>query len=197
MDLLIGVPALLVATPVIAALAIAIRFVDRSDPFYLDTRVGLGGRDFRIWKLRTMRTGASEQGLGMLVARDDERITAIGRTLRRWSLDELPQLINVVRGDMSVVGPRPTYRAQVDRYSPRHRGRLRVRPGITGLAQVRGRNDLDWHDRIERDLEYVDRMSPLLDAQILLRTPRVVLRGIGLYGRKGVTPDYDAGSSES
>ena len=194
MDLLIGVPALLVATPVIAALAIAIRVVDRSGPFYFDTRVGLGGRDFRIWKLRTMRAGASTQGLGMLVALNDQRVTTIGRTVRRWSLDELPQLINVVRGDMSIVGPRPTYRAQVDRYPPRHRGRLRVRPGITGLAQVSGRNDLDWHERIERDLDYVERMSPLLDAQILLRTPLVVLRGVGLYGRRGVTPDYEAGS---
>lgn len=164
---------------------------DGTPGFFVDDRVGLGGRDFRMIKFRTMRRGAIGAGLGRLVSTDDQRITRVGAFLRRWSLDELPQLFNVLRGDMSVVGPRPTYREQVDRYTAEHRGRLRVKPGITGLAQVSGRNDLSWQERIARDLRYVEKLSPLLDLAILLRTPVVVLRGLGLYGRSGVTPDYD------
>ena len=190
-DLALAIPAVIAASPVIAVIGLAIVIEDGPPAFFVDDRVGLGGRDFRMIKFRTMRRGAVATGLGRLVATGDPRITRVGAFLRRWSLDELPQLFNVLRGDMSVVGPRPTYREQVDRYTDEHRGRLRVKPGITGLAQVSGRNDLSWQERIARDLRYVDRLSPLLDLVILLRTPLVVLRGIGLYGRSGVTPDYD------
>jgi lipopolysaccharide/colanic/teichoic acid biosynthesis glycosyltransferase len=190
-DLALGVPALVVASPVLAAIGLAIVIEDGRPAFFVDDRVGLGARGFRMFKFRTMRRDAIGEGLGRLVRTGDPRITRVGAFLRRWSLDELPQLINVVRGDMSVVGPRPTYRDQVERYTPAHRGRLRVKPGITGLAQVTGRNDLNWQARIERDLRYVERLSPWLDLIILARTPLVVVRGIGLYGRSGVTPDYE------
>ena len=190
-DLAIAIPAVVLASPFLALIGLAIVIESGPPAFFVDDRVGLGGRDFRMIKFRTMRRGAIDTGLGRLVSTGDARITRVGALLRRWSLDELPQLLNVLRGDMSVVGPRPTYRAQVDRYSEEHLGRLRVKPGITGLAQVSGRNDLSWQERIARDLRYVERLSPLLDLAILLRTPLVVLRGIGLYGRSGVTPDYD------
>ena len=147
--------------------------------------------EFRMMKFRTMMQGAVDQGRGRLVAERDERITRIGSLLRRFSLDELPQIFNVLRGDMSVVGPRPTFAEQVRRYSPRHRDRLRVKPGMTGLAQVNGRNDLSWTERIALDLRYIDQMSPLLDLMILVRTPFVILSGRGLYGRRGITPDYE------
>lgn len=190
-DVLIAVPASVIAIPVFVVIAAAIAAESGSPVFFTDERVGAGGRPFRMVKFRTMVPGAIDQGLGIQVARRDQRITRVGAFLRRWSLDELPQILNVLRGDMSAVGPRPTYASQVERYIPRHRGRLAVKPGITGLAQVSGRNDLSWTERIERDLQYVDRLSVWLDIEIVLRTPIVVLRGLGLYGRAGITPDYD------
>ena len=189
-DLVLGLPALLVAAPIIAAAAVATVAEDGLPILYTDERIGMGGKPFRMYKLRTMVKGAVGTGLGRLVSKDDRRVTRIGRFLRRWSLDELPQLWNVIRGDMSIVGPRPTYAEQTRRYSERHAGRLAVRPGLTGLAQIHGRNDLTWEERIEWDLSYVAHASPWLDLKILLRTPLVLLRGIGLYGRAGVTPDY-------
>lgn len=185
-----GIPALILAGPLITLAAIAI-LVDSGRPvLFSDERVGLGARPFRSYKLRTMVRGSVGIGLGRLVAADDRRVTRVGSILRRWSLDEVPQLWNVIRGDMSLVGPRPTYADQTRQYSARHAGRLAVRPGLTGLAQINGRNDLEWSARIEWDLRYIERMSPLLDLSIILRTPLVVLRGVGLYGRSGVTPDY-------
>ena len=184
-------PLTLLASPFLALIALAIMVESGAPVFYVDERVGLGGRKFLMIKFRTMVPGAVGQGLGRLVAASDTRITRVGAALRRWSVDEVPQILNVLKGDMSVVGPRPTYAEQVARYTPRDRGRLRVKPGITGLAQVSGRNDLTWRRRIDLDLEYIERLSPLLDLGILLRTPLVVLRGIGLYGKGGVTPDYE------
>ena len=189
-DLVIGLPALVIASPIIAAAGLATFAEDRGPVFYDDERVGVGGRIFRAYKLRTMVPGATSIGLGRLVSDRDPRITRVGRVLRRWSLDEVPQLWNVVRGDMSLVGPRPTYVEQTRRYSDHDAGRLRVKPGLTGLAQVRGRNDLPWAKRIELDLRYIDRMSLWLDLRILVETPWVILRGEGIYGRRGVTPDY-------
>ena len=171
-------------------MTLAILLNDGPPVFYRDDRVGVGGRSFKIYKFRTMVRNASSQGLGMLVASDDARITRVGAVLRRWSIDELPQLLNVVIGDMSIVGPRPTYAEQVARYSAEHRGRLRVRPGITGLAQVSGRNAVSLIDRINLDIEYIENLSPAMDARILLRTPAAILRVRGLYGTYGVTPDY-------
>lgn len=184
-----------VATLPVLTLIVGAILVDSGwPPFFSDERVGAGGRPFRILKFRTMTKGAKTMALGIQVSRDDARITRVGRMLRRWSLDELPQLVNVIRGDMSIVGPRPTYASQVERYSEAHRARLAVRPGITGLAQISGRNDLNWADRIALDLQYIRRMSPQLDLEIIARTPFVVLRGAGLYGREGITPDYDPGA---
>jgi lipopolysaccharide/colanic/teichoic acid biosynthesis glycosyltransferase len=190
-DLVVGIPLTLIAAPVLAVIALAIVAESGGPVFYVDERVGAGGRPFLMIKFRTMVRGAVGHGMGRLVAASDPRITRVGAALRRWSADELPQILNVLRGDMSVVGPRPTYAEQVARYTDRDRGRLRAKPGITGLAQVSGRNDLSWRERIDLDLAYIDRLSPWLDLGILLRTPLVVIRGIGLYGKGGVTPDYE------
>jgi lipopolysaccharide/colanic/teichoic acid biosynthesis glycosyltransferase len=168
---------LAVTSPVLAAAALAIKLEDGGPILYRQRRVGLNGREFDLLKLRTMEVGAELKGAGLAVNEGDPRITHIGRVLRRLSLDELPQLWNVVRGDMSIVGPRPTLAYQVERYTPRQRRRLEVKPGITGWAQIHGRARLPWSDRIELDVWYVEHRSPLLDLQILARTPRALLAG--------------------
>ena len=149
----------------------AIKLEDGGPVLYRQRRVGLCGRDFDLLKLRTMVVGAEHQGAGLAVNRGDARITRVGRILRRLSLDELPQLWNVVRGDMAVIGPRPTLRYQVEKYSERQRRRLDVKPGITGWAQVNGRASLPWDDRIELDVWYVENRSPWVDLKILAKTP--------------------------
>ena len=168
---------LAVAAPVIALAGVAIKLEDRGPVFYRQRRVGLGGRDFDLVKLRTMVVGAERQGAGWAVNRGDPRITRVGRVVRRLSLDELPQLWNVLRGDMSLIGPRPTLRYQVERYTPRQRRRLDVKPGITGWAQVHGRASLPWDERIELDVWYVENRSPWLDVKILARTPLALFSG--------------------
>src|SRR5205085_3176989 len=154
------------------------------------TRLGKDGSDFELLKLRTMVVGAATIGAGRAVTRGDVRITRTGRILRRLSLDELPQLWNVIRGDMSVVGPRPTLRYQVERYTAKQRRRLEVKPGITGWAQVHGRASLPWEERIELDVWYIDHRSPSLDLKILARTPRALLGGT----YKGATGGWKAHS---
>jgi lipopolysaccharide/colanic/teichoic acid biosynthesis glycosyltransferase len=168
---------LLVASPLIAAAALAIKLEDRGPVLFRQTRVGKDGTDFELVKLRSMTVGAEHIGAGYAIDRGDARITRVGRVLRRTSLDELPQLWNVLRGDMSVIGPRPTLRYQVDRYTDRQRRRLEVRPGLTGWAQVQGRARLSWAEKIELDVWYVDHRSPLVDLEILLRTPLALFRG--------------------
>jgi lipopolysaccharide/colanic/teichoic acid biosynthesis glycosyltransferase len=168
---------LAVSTPVLAAAAVAIKLDDRGPVLYRQTRVGLDGRDFELLKLRTMVVDAERRGAGFAVDRGDSRITRVGRVLRRLSLDELPQLWNVLRGDMSLIGPRPTLRYQVEQYTPRQRRRLEVKPGLTGWAQIHGRARLPWKDRIELDVWYVENRSPLVDLRILLRTPLALLGG--------------------
>jgi lipopolysaccharide/colanic/teichoic acid biosynthesis glycosyltransferase len=185
LDLLLGGLGSLVAAPLIALAAIAIRIESPGHPIYRQTRVGRDGRPFEIYKLRTMMRGAEFTGAGLAIQEGDDRITRIGALLRRTSLDELPNLWNVVRGEMSIVGPRPTLQVQVDQYTDRQRGRLEVKPGITGWAQVNGRASLPWSERIELDLWYVEHFSLWLDLRILARTVRMVLRGEGLY--KGET----------
>jgi lipopolysaccharide/colanic/teichoic acid biosynthesis glycosyltransferase len=175
---------LVVASPLLAAAALAIKLEDRGPVLYRQTRVGKDGQDFDVLKLRTMVIDAERQGAGFAVDRGDARITRVGRVLRRTSLDELPQLLNVVRGDMSVIGPRPTLRYQVDRYDQRQRHRLDVRPGLTGWAQIHGRATLPWAERIELDLWYVEHRSPLVDPKILLRTPLALFGGT-YKGRSG------------
>ena len=168
---------LAVASPFLAAAAMAIKLDDGGPIFYRQRRVGLDGEEFELVKPRTMEVGAEHKGEGFAVNEGDPRITRVGRTLRRLSLDELPQLWNVVRGDMSLVGPRPTLAYQVEGYTPRQRRRLEVRPGITGWAQIHGRARLPWDERIELDIWYVEHRSPWLDLRIIARTPRALLAG--------------------
>jgi lipopolysaccharide/colanic/teichoic acid biosynthesis glycosyltransferase len=168
---------LVVASPALALAAIGIKLDDRGPVLYRQRRVGRHGEEFELLKLRTMVVGAEQQGAGWAVDAGDPRITRVGRVLRRLSIDELPQLWNVVRGEMSLVGPRPTLRYQVEQYTDRQRRRLEVRPGITGWAQVHGRASLPWDERIELDVWYVEHRSALLDAKILAKTPRALLGG--------------------
>jgi lipopolysaccharide/colanic/teichoic acid biosynthesis glycosyltransferase len=174
---MVGGIGLTIASPLLAAAAIAIKLDDGGPVFYRQRRVGLNGKEFELVKLRTMQVGAETKGAGFAVNEGDPRITRAGRLLRRLSLDELPQLWNVVRGDMSIVGPRPTLAYQVERYTPRQRRRLEVRPGITGWAQIHGRARLPWEQRIELDVWYVEHRSPWLDLRILARTPAALFAG--------------------
>ena len=169
--------ALAVASPVLAAAAIAIKLEDGGPVFYRQRRVGLDGHEFELLKLRTMDVGAERRGAGYAVNEGDPRITRAGRVLRRLSIDELPQLVNVLRGDMSLIGPRPTLAYQVERYTPRQRRRLEVKPGLTGWAQIHGRARVPWEDRIELDVWYVEHRSPWIDLKILARTPRALFAG--------------------
>jgi lipopolysaccharide/colanic/teichoic acid biosynthesis glycosyltransferase len=185
-DIAVGLTGTVISAPVVALLALAIRLESPGDPLYTQVRVGKDGRQFRIYKLRTMVTGAEFTGAGLAINAGDDRVTRLGGLLRRYSLDELPNLWNVLRGDMSVVGPRPTLQHQVDGYTERQRGRLAVKPGITGWAQVNGRASLPWAERIELDLWYVEHRSLGLDLEILRRTFRQVFSGAGLYkGERG------------
>ena len=177
LDVAIAGAGLALASPVLALAALVVKLSDGGPVLYKQTRVGKDGHDFELLKLRTMVVGAETQGAGWAVDRGDPRITRVGRFLRRTSLDELPQLWNVVRGEMSLIGPRPTLRYQVERYTPRQRRRLEVLPGITGWAQIHGRAALSWADRIELDVWYVEHRSPLTDLLILLRTPFALFGG--------------------
>ena len=177
LDVAIAGAGLAITSPLLAAAAIAVKLGDGGPVLFKQTRVGRDGRDFELLKLRTMVVGAEKQGAGYAVNEGDARITRVGRVLRKLSLDELPQLWNVVRGDMSVIGPRPTLRYQVERYTERQRRRLEVLPGITGWAQIHGRASLSWDERIELDVWYVDHRSPLTDLLIMLRTPLALLGG--------------------
>jgi len=168
---------LALASPFLAAAAVAIKLEDGGPVLYRQTRVGLDGTDFELLKLRTMVVGAETQGAGFAVDRGDRRITRVGRLLRAASVDELPQLWNVLRGEMSLIGPRPTLRYQVEKYSARQRRRLEVRPGLTGWAQIHGRASLPWEERIEFDVWYVEHRSPAVDLKILVRTPLALFRG--------------------
>jgi lipopolysaccharide/colanic/teichoic acid biosynthesis glycosyltransferase len=179
-DIVVAVLALAVLSPVLLAAAIAIKLGSRGPVIYRQRRVGRDGREFELLKLRTMVQGSDPVGVGRVVARDDPRVTAAGRFLRRTSLDEIPNLVNVLRGEMAIVGPRPTIPAQVEAYTPRQHRRHEVRPGLTGWAQVQGRAGIPWEERIELDVEYVDRRSPALDLRILARTAWLLLTGHGL-----------------
>jgi len=186
LDLLLAAVSAVLSAPAIAILAVAIRLESPGHPIYRQTRVGKDGEEFQIYKLRTMVAGAESIGAGLAIQEGDDRITRLGAFVRRYSLDELPNLYNVLRGEMSIVGPRPTVPVQVQQYSERQRGRLSVKPGITGWAQVNGRASLPWDERIELDLWYVDHRSLALDLKILARSLRLVASGRGLYkGEKG------------
>ncbi|MGH2971491.1 MAG: sugar transferase [Gaiellaceae bacterium] len=176
-DVVVAGTTLVVASPLLALAALAVKLTSRGPVIYRQTRVGKDRADFELLKLRTMVVGAEARGAGFAVEQGDPRITPIGRVLRRLSLDELPQLWNVVRGDMSVIGPRPTLRYQVEQYTPRQMRRLAVKPGITGWAQVRGRAALPWAERIELDVWYVEHRTLLLDLEILAKTPLALFAG--------------------
>ena len=205
-DVLVAVAALVVTAPLMLVIAVLIRLEDRGPALLRQSRVGLDGEDFELFKFRTMVPDAHALGTGWLIAEHDPRITRVGKVLRKWSLDELPQVFNVLRGDMSIVGPRPTLRYQVDQYTPFQRRRLAVRPGITGWAQIRGRNTLGWPQRIELDVWYVEHCSLRLDLQIILRTVPMLLSPEHVYneargdwgevvdpaGHAEVTPDAPA-----
>src|SRR4051794_41440111 len=182
-DLVVAALALAVLSPFLLAAAVAIKLGSRGPVIYRQRRVGREGREFEMWKLRTMVRGSDPVGVGRIVTQDDPRVTSAGRFLRRTSLDEVPNLINVLRGEMAIVGPRPTIPAQVDAYTPEQRRRHEVLPGITGWAQVQGRAGIPWEERIELDVWYVDHRSAALDARILARTARLVLTA------KGLAPD--------
>jgi lipopolysaccharide/colanic/teichoic acid biosynthesis glycosyltransferase len=180
---------LVLASPFLAAAALAIKLDGGGPVLYRQARVGRDGHEFELVKLRTMVVGAERQGAGWAVDHGDPRITRVGSVLRRLSLDEVPQLWNVVRGEMSLIGPRPTLAYQVEQYTPHQRRRLDVRPGITGWAQVQGRASLPWEDRIELDVWYVEHRSPRLDLKILARTPAALFGGT----YKGKTGGWRAG----
>jgi lipopolysaccharide/colanic/teichoic acid biosynthesis glycosyltransferase len=185
LDLTLGLLGSLITAPLVALLALLIRLETPGHPIYTQTRIGRDGRPFAIYKLRTMVRGAEFTGAGLAIQQGDDRITRLGALLRRYSLDELPNLWNVVKGEMSIVGPRPTVPVQVQQYTERQRGRLAVKPGITGWAQINGRASLPWSERIALDLWYVEHRSLALDVRIIARTLGLVASGHGLY--KGET----------
>jgi lipopolysaccharide/colanic/teichoic acid biosynthesis glycosyltransferase len=196
LDILIAVVVLTIAAPFLAAAAIAIRLDTPGPVIYRQRRVGKDGEVFELRKLRTMVTGADPVGVGTAVTADDPRVTRVGRRLRRFSLDEIPNLINVLRGEMAIVGPRPTIEAQVADYNAHHRRRLEVKPGVTGWAQVNGRAGLPWDERIELDIWYVDHRSLWIDIRVLAKTAWLLISGKGLNAG-AVTPQADLESPEA
>jgi lipopolysaccharide/colanic/teichoic acid biosynthesis glycosyltransferase len=184
-DVLVAGTVLLLTSPVVAAAIVAIRLESKGHPIYRQRRVGQDARPFDVLKLRTMVAGAERMGAGLAVDDGDSRITRVGALLRRTSVDELPNLVNVLKGEMSIIGPRPTVPVQVAQYTDRQRGRLALKPGITGWAQVNGRASLPWPERIELDLWYVEHATVRLDLRILWLTARMLVTGHGLY--KGET----------
>jgi lipopolysaccharide/colanic/teichoic acid biosynthesis glycosyltransferase len=185
LDLAVAGLLLVLTAPLLGLAALAIKLESRGGPvFYRQRRIGKDGRPFELLKLRTMVPGAESMGAGIYVLEGDPRITRTGRLLRRVSLDELPNLVNVLRGDLAIVGPRPTVQEQVDRYTERQRRRLEVKPGITGWAQINGRTSLPWPERIELDVWYVEHRSLRLDLRILARPARMLATGHGLYSEE-------------
>jgi lipopolysaccharide/colanic/teichoic acid biosynthesis glycosyltransferase len=184
-DVLLSATVLIVTSPILLLAIVAIRLESKGHPIYRQHRVGRDGAPFDVLKLRTMVSGAERMGAGLAVDDGDSRITRVGAFLRRSSIDELPNLVNVLKGEMSIIGPRPTVPVQVAQYTDRQRGRLALKPGITGWAQVNGRASLPWPQRIELDLWYVEHATLALDLKILYLTARMLVTGHGLY--KGET----------
>jgi lipopolysaccharide/colanic/teichoic acid biosynthesis glycosyltransferase len=180
-DIAVSATVLCLSAPVLLLAMLAIRIESPGAVIYRQRRIGLHGREFEVLKLRTMVQGAEHIGAGLAINENDSRITRVGTLLRRTSLDELPNLLNVLRGEMSLIGPRPTLPVQVEQYTDRQRGRLAVKPGITGWAQVNGRASLPWSERIELDLYYIEHRSLALELRILWRTAAMVLGGSGIY----------------
>jgi len=189
-DVVVSGIGLIILFPIFVVIGILIKLDSKGPVFFTQERVGKDGKIFRAFKLRTMVDNAEKIGLGYEIAKDDSRITRVGKHLR-WGIDELPQLINVFKGEISMVGPRPTLPHQVEKYSKQERRRLEVKPGITGWALVNGRNILSWPERIKLDIWYIDHWSLWLDLKILLRTIWVVIfTREGIYGKDGINWDY-------
>jgi lipopolysaccharide/colanic/teichoic acid biosynthesis glycosyltransferase len=202
LDLLVAGALSVLSAPVVALAAVAVRLESHGHPVYRQGRVGHRGHAFEVYKLRTMVSGAEHMGAGMAVDEGDSRITRVGALLRRTSVDELPNLVNVLRGEMSLVGPRPTLQVQVDRYTDRQRRRLDARPGLTGWAQVNGRASLPWPERIELDLWYLEHASLRLDLRIIALSARMAVTGHGLYrgeagGWQSNRPEGDSSGSST
>ena len=181
-DFTLAFTVLVLLSPLLLVLALAIWLDNPGPVFYVHERIGQHGRPFPFYKFRTMVVGAHAMGKGYEVDRNDSRITRLGGFLRRWHVDEVPQLLNVLKGEMSIVGPRPTLAYQVQQYTPDQRRRLEVPPGLTGMAQVKGLNALTWQERIEWDVYYVDHASLWLDACIILRTFGAIANEDNTYG---------------
>lgn len=190
-DVIISSTALILLSPLMALIALAIKLDDGGPVFFIQDRVGKDNKVFRCYKFRTMVIDAENEGLGLEVAQNDPRITLVGRFLRHWTMDEIPQLFNVLKGNMSVVGPRPGLPHQAVRYTPRQRRRLEVKPGMAGWAWIRGRNLLAWSERIELDIWYVDHWSLWLDFYILAKAVVQLFRREGLYGADGIAHDLE------
>jgi lipopolysaccharide/colanic/teichoic acid biosynthesis glycosyltransferase len=193
-DQSLGWTVLIALSPLVWLIAGLIRLETPGPAFFRQERIGKDGRPFVAYKFRSMVDHAAGMGLGLNVAVNDARITRIGKFLRHTSLDELPQVFNVLRGEMSLVGPRPTLAYQVAAYNDFQRRRLLVKPGITGWAQVNGRNAIPWEERIKLDVWYVDNWSLRLDLLILRRTLKTWVRKEGLYGPSGINYDFAAPS---
>lgn len=185
LDIFIAGFGLILTLPLWLVIALLIRLTSSGPVFFVQERVGQYGKIFKIYKFRTMCQGAEWQGAGLEIEKQDKRITTIGRYLRMTSLDELPQFINVLKGEMSIIGPRPALPCQVDKYTERQKKRLIFKPGITGLAQVEGRNLLTWEQKIEKDIKYIEQYSLWLDFKILCKTLVVLLLAKGIYGEEG------------
>lgn len=190
-DIAVSSVVLTLLLPLIGIIALAIKLDDGGPVLYVQDRAGKESREFWCYKFRTMIVGAEDTGLKLEVSEEDARITRVGRFLRRWTLDELPQFFNVLKGEMSIVGPRPTLMSQVARYSPHQRCRLAVQPGMVGWAWIHGRNRLPWRERIERDIWYVNHWSFWLDMYILIRALPLLIRREGVYGDDGMVRDFE------
>jgi undecaprenyl phosphate N,N'-diacetylbacillosamine 1-phosphate transferase len=182
---------LIALLPVFLIIALLIKIDSRGPIFFKQERVGKDGRLFMMYKFRTMVDNAINIGLGLRLAKNDVRITTVGKYLRDWSLDELPQLFNIIKGDMSIIGPRPTLQDQVQHYNTFQQKRLSMKPGVTGWAQVNGRNDLIWEERMPLDVWYIEHYSLSLDAKILFRTFGVWFTQQGLYSKTGINEGYN------
>ena len=191
LDFLLALLLLLILAPLFLIIAILIKLESRGPVFFLQERVGQNQRLFQIFKFRSMLNKSVDEQKGVSLGQDDQRITKVGKFLRDWSLDEIPQLVNILKGEMSFVGPRPTLKYQVDQYTEHQLQRLKMRPGITGYAQVNGRNSLSWTKRIELDVFYIQHYSLWFDVKIFCKTPLIIFGKKGTYGADGTNPDLD------
>jgi lipopolysaccharide/colanic/teichoic acid biosynthesis glycosyltransferase len=191
MDIAIATGALLLLTPVILVIAAAIKITAPGPVFFTDVRSGRDGKPFKMIKFRTMVDGALEMGSGRIIETDDWRITKTGAVLRRWTLDEIPQLFNVIAGQMSIVGPRAATPDQIARLSPEQKRRSRMRPGMAGWAWIHGRNTIPWSERLALDVWYVKHWSLALDFRILAKAVVVMVKREGVYGADGATTDIE------